>query len=67
METNSHVVRLREWGGNLVVTIPRELLRELRLGQRDYLRIYRSGPEHLTITPAEVRRRDAPDLSVDPA
>jgi antitoxin component of MazEF toxin-antitoxin module len=60
---NPQVVRLREWGGNLVVTIPRQLLRELGFGARDYLQIARSGPGALTITRAEVHRRDAPHVS----
>jgi len=59
---NSLIVRLRDQGGNLALTIPRQLWRELGLARRDYVRIFRSGPETLTITRAEVRARDATDL-----
>ena len=61
--SDSRVVRLRDQGGNLALTIPRALARELRLVRRDYVRIFRSGPSALTITLAEVERRDASHVS----
>lgn len=66
MFENPHVVRLRLDGGNLVATIPQALARELALAPRDYVRIFRSGPLTLTLTPAEVRRRVTPDVSIAP-
>lgn len=59
---NSHVIRLVQIGGNLTVTIPVQLARELGWARRDYVRIFRSGARALTLTPAEVQRRDNPDL-----
>lgn len=59
---NSLVVRLRDQGGNLCLTIPRQLARELRLARRDYVRIFRSGPSSLTILLAEVHARDVADV-----
>jgi len=64
---NSLVVRLRYDGGNLVATIPRQLARELGWDRRDYVRVFRSGPMTLTMTPVEARRRDDPDVSIAPA
>jgi hypothetical protein len=60
---NSQVVRLRDQGGNLTLTIPRQLWRELGLVRRGYVRIFRSGPRSLTITDAEVTLRAHDDVS----
>jgi antitoxin component of MazEF toxin-antitoxin module len=65
--TDSRVVRLRDQGGNLALTIPRALARELRLARRDYVRIFRSGPFTLTIVLAEVHPRDAAHVPESPA
>jgi len=64
---NSVVVRVREHGGNLIVTIPRQLWREVGWARRDYVRVFRSGAAQLTLTRAEVDRRGAPDVSAAPA
>lgn len=63
---DSLVVRLRLDGGNLVATIPTQLARELGWARRDYVRVFRSGAHSLTLTPAEVRRRDGSDVSESP-
>lgn len=47
------VIKLRTLGGNLTLTIPRALVRELNLGPRNYVVIRRVGLRRLEVTPVE--------------
>lgn len=53
------LVKLRDDGGNLVVTIPRALVRELALTKRHYVLIRRTAHRRLEITPVERSINDA--------
>jgi antitoxin component of MazEF toxin-antitoxin module len=48
------IVKVRMQGGNLTVTLPRELARECGIVRRSYLRINRGAGRELVLAPLEV-------------